>query len=61
VNAASWVVVSEYATDATGKRVLGSHQEYITQVTPEPATLLLLGTGLVVMLLAAGAMRRRTA
>lgn len=66
VNLADWVVVTEYAADAngrptfdvTGKPVLGTHQEFITQVTPEPATLLLLGTGLVLLLVAAGAARR---
>ena len=52
VNAANCVVV----TDADG-----NHQEFITQVTPEPATMLLLGTGLVVMLMAAGALRRPVA
>lgn len=57
VNANEWVVVTERG--ATGG--LGAGQEYITQVTPEPATMLLLGTGLVVMLMAAGALRRPVA
>ncbi len=55
VNPTQWVVVTGY--DQSGLL----HQEYITQVTPEPATLLLLGTGLVVVLLAAGALRKPTA
>ena len=54
VNASDWVVVTptDFATNQN------SSQEFITQVTPEPATLLLLGTGLVVMMLATGAIRR---
>jgi len=36
-------------------------QEFLVHVTPEPATLLLLGTGLAAMLLAMGALRRPTA
>jgi hypothetical protein len=58
VNAAHWVVVTDVAS--AGKATGGS-QEYLTQVTPEPATMLLLGTGLVVMLMAAGALRRPVA
>jgi hypothetical protein len=61
VNASNWVVVTEYTTDTkdvNGRPVLGSHQEFITHVTPEPATLLLLGTGLLATLMAAGALRR---
>jgi hypothetical protein len=57
VNAANWVVV-------TDQRSVGAslgNQEFLTQVTPEPATMLLLGTGLVVMLMAAGALRRPVA
>jgi hypothetical protein len=61
VNAKEWVVVTDF--DAAGhsarmgNRNEGS-QEYLTHVTPEPATLLLLGTGLLATLMAAGALRR---
>jgi len=60
VNLSEWAVVSEYKYDPNRNKILGDHQEFLTQVTPEPATLLLLGTGLVVMLMAAGAFRRPT-
>jgi hypothetical protein len=56
INAANWVVVTDNI--GVGRTDGTDHQEFITQVTPEPATMLLLGTGLVVMLLAAGALRR---
>ena len=37
-------------------------QEYLTQVvTPEPATMVLLGSGLVIMMLGAGLVRRLNA
>ena len=56
VDAKSWVVVTP-----TNFKQTGSSQEYITHVTPEPATLLLLGTGLMVMMLGAGAVKRMSA
>ena len=56
VNASDWVVVTPQG-NVDGTRI-GASQEYITQVTPEPATLLLLGTGLLATLMAAGALRR---
>ena len=55
VNANYWVVVTDKL--AAGNETGGS-QEYLTQVTPEPATLLLLGSGLLAMI-AAGVVRRR--
>jgi hypothetical protein len=59
VNPYHWVVVTDI--DAAGQSI-GGHQEFIMEVvTPEPATLLLFGTGLVVVLMAAGAFRRPSA
>ena len=54
VNLSNWVVVTARNEDGT----LANSQEFITQVTPEPATLLLMGTGLAAMILAAAATRR---
>lgn len=69
-NEESWVVVTP--TDACGAAVgldpghcalVGGTQEMLVHVdvTPEPATMLLLGTGLMVMMLGAGAVRRLSA
>ena len=56
VNASDWVVVTPQGNENNTR--MGASQEYITQVTPEPATLLLLGTGLLATLMAAGALKR---
>ena len=63
VNAREWVVVTDQAAagQAVGSSTSRGSQEYITHVTPEPATLLLLGTGLLATLMAAGALRRSAA
>lgn len=62
VDASKWVVVTKTCAAGAGNATAdGCSQEFITQVTPEPATLLLLGTGLLVTLVAAGALRRPNA
>ncbi len=53
-----WVVVTDQL--AAGNNTSGT-QEFLTQVTPEPATLLLLGTGLLLMMMGAGAVKRLSA
>lgn len=45
VNLNDWAVV----TDVTTHNGQGGVQEYLTQVTPEPGTILLLGTGLLLI------------
>lgn len=50
MNAKEWVVASAGRGDYS--------QDWLVHVTPEPATLLLLGTGLLATLMAAGALRR---
>jgi hypothetical protein len=52
-----WVVVTDQGAAGEAHYNQGS-QEYITQVTPEPATLLLMGTGLFGLLLGAALLRR---
>lgn len=61
VNLAEWTVITDTRAASSGLRSDGYGQEYLTNVVPEPATILLLGTGLLGMLLASGALRRLTA
>jgi hypothetical protein len=65
VNGAEWTVVTDACVAAVGNAGAGSaatdtcSQEFLVQnVVPEPATLLLLGTGLLATLAAAGVLRR---
>jgi hypothetical protein len=59
IHLSNWYVLTDQA--GVG-RTSGGSQEYLThQVVPEPATLILLGTGLLVTLAAAGVLRRPTA
>jgi hypothetical protein len=65
VDASSWVVVTDVSTtlghESTAGEAIGSGggQEYLVHiVTPEPATLLLMGTGLLAMILAGAVIRR---
>lgn len=50
----AWVVASYRNRDGT----VGASQDWLVHVTPEPTTLLLLGTGLLATLIAAGTLRR---
>ena len=52
VNPSEWVVV----TPTNFKD--GGAQEFVTHVTPEPATLILMGSGLLIMMLGTGVVRR---
>ncbi len=62
VNPYEWTVITDKnAAGYSSRYPSPGEQEFIAYATPEPATLLLLGTGLVVVLLAAGALRKPTA
>ena len=61
-NAKYYVVVTPTGDiGPNGGQEYGGVQEQLVHVTPEPATMLLLGTGLMVMMLGAGLLRRPTA
>jgi len=52
-----WYVV----TDSTTRNGQGGKQEYLTYITPEPGTLILLGTGVVALFFFSGFVRRNLA
>ncbi len=65
INGAEWTVVTDACVTTSGTNGQGAtavdacSQEFLTQnVVPEPATMLLLGTGLLATLAAAGVFRR---
>ncbi len=70
VNAAQWSIVTDQCVTTIGHNGAGfgpsaadnCSQEFLTRnVTPEPATLLLLGTGLAATLMLTGVLRRQSA
>ncbi len=62
MNPYDWVVLTDMnAAGYTNARTSSGYQEYLVHATPEPTTMLLFGTGLAVMLLTVGYVKRLTA